>query len=119
MNIKNKYDKDNFIYHIYIDEIIKYIEKGNIKVNNYKGKLFEYSYKLFLSENIKKCEKCKKEMSHNLVCMNIPDYLLINCVWKESNPIVDDVVSFLFLIALKDQLNNLFVCKNRSKNTKL
>ena len=40
INIKNEYDKDNFIYHIYIDEILKYIEKKNLKVNNYKNKLF-------------------------------------------------------------------------------
>ena len=114
-SIKNKYDKDNFIYHIYIDEIIKFIEQGNIKVNKYKSKLFEYSYKLFLSENIKKCENCKMEMNHNLVCMNAPEYLLINCVWKESNPIVDDVISFLFLIPLKDKLDNLFVVRNKNK----
>ena len=117
ITIKNKYDKDNFIYHIYIDEIIKYIEQENLKVKNYKNKLFEYSYKLFLSENKKKCEKCKEEMGHNLVCMNYPEILLINCVWKESNPIVDDVISFFFLISLKDDLNNLFVCYNQA-NTK-
>ena len=117
ITIKNKYDKDNFIYHIYIDEIMKYIEQENLKVKNYKSKLFEYSYKLFLSENKKKCEKCKEEMGHNLVCMNYPEILLINCVWKESNPIVDDVISFFFLISLKDDLNNLFVCYNQT-NTK-
>jgi len=118
ITIKNKYDKDNFIYHIYIDEIIKYIEQENLKVKNYKNKLFEYSYKLFLSENKKKCEKCKVEMGHNLVCMNYPEHLLINCVWKESNPIVDDVISFFFLISLKDDLNNLFVCYNQTDTKK-
>ena len=115
INIKNEYDKDNFIYHIYIDEILKYIEKKNLKVNNYKNKLFELSYKMFLSENVKICEKCKEEMNHNLVCKNSPEYLLINCVWKESNPIVDDVISFFFLISLKDELNNLFTCNKPRK----
>ena len=119
ITIKNKYDKDNFIYHIYIDEILKYIEKENIKIKNYKNKLFEYSYKLFLKENTKKCEKCKEDMNHNLVCMNYPDYLLINCVWKESNPIVDDVITFFFLISLKDELNNLFVCYNKRNRKKI
>ena len=112
-NIKNKYDKDNFIYHIYIDEIFNYISKKNLKVKDYKNKLFELSYKLFLSENSKKCEKCKEEMDHNLVCTNSPQFLLINCVWKESNPIVDDVISLFFLMSLKDGLNNLFTCLNK------
>ena len=113
IKIKNKYDKDNFIYHIYIDEIFNYISKNNLKVKDYKNKLFELSYKLFLSENSKKCEKCKEEMDHNLVCTNSPQFLLINCVWKESNPIVDDVISLFFLMSLKDGLNNLFTCLNK------
>ena len=112
-NIKNKYDKDNFIYHIYIDEIFNYISKKNLKVKDYKNKLFELSYKLFLSENTKKCEKCKEEMEHNLICANGPQFLLINCVWKESNPIVDDVISLFFLMSLKDELNNLFTYFNK------
>ena len=118
ITIKNKYDKDNFIYHIYIDEILKYIDKRNIKVKDYKNKLFELSYKLFLSENIKICEKCKEEMEHNLVCMNNPQFLLINCVWKESNPIVDDVISLFFLMSLKDELNNLFFYYNNTRSTR-
>ena len=118
ITIQNKYDEDNFIYHIYIDEIIKYIEHGNIKVRNYINKLFELSYKLFLSENIRKCEKCNEEMSHNLICMNEPEFLLINCVWKESNPIVDDVISLFFLMSLKDELSNLFICTNKKRSRK-
>ena len=113
--IENKYDKDNFIYHIYIDEIIKYIDHGNIKVRNYINKLFELSYQLFLSENIRKCEKCNEEMSHDLKCMNEPEFLLINCVWKESNPVVDDVISLLFLMSVKDDLSNLFICTNKRR----
>ena len=112
--IKNKYDKDNFMYHIYIDEILKYIEKENIKVKDYKNKLFQFSYKLFLSENKKICDKCKGEMNHSLICQNSPDFILINCVWRQSNPIVDDVMTIFFLMSLKDELNNLFVCKSRT-----
>ena len=117
-NVSNKYDKDNFIYHIYIDEILKYIDQGNIKIKDYKNKLFDYSYKLFLSENYKICEKCKEEMTHNLICLNYPEFLLINCVWKESNPIVDDVIKFFSLLSLKEDLNNLFSCSNNKFNKK-
>ena len=93
-------------------------QKKNLKVKDYKNKLFELSYKLFLSENTKKCEKCKEEMEHNLVCANSPEFLLINCVWKESNPIVDDVISLFFLMSLKDELNNLFTCSNKRTSKK-
>ena len=112
--INNKYDKDNFMYHIYIDEILKYIEKENIKVNDYKNKLFEFSHNLFLSENIKICENCKGKMNHNLIRKNSPDYILINCVWKESNPIVDDAMTIFFMMPLKDEFNNLFICQNKT-----
>ena len=96
--IKNKYDKDNFMYHMYIDEILKYIEKDKIKIKEYKNKLFEFSYNSFILGNNKFCEKCNSEMQHLLICKNYPDYLLINCVWRESNPIVDDVIKIFFLI---------------------
>ena len=105
--INNKYDKDNFMYHIYIDEILKFIEKGDIKVNTFKNKLFEFSHNLFLSENTKVCEKCKEKMEHNLICYNLPDYILINCVWKESNPIVDDAMTIFFMMPIIDEFNNL------------
>ena len=113
-HIQNKYDKDNFMYHIYIDDILNYIQKKNLKVNNYRNKLFEISYKSFIAGNSKICEKCKGEMNHNLICNNCPDYILINCVWRESNPIVDDVLTVLFLMSLKDELNNLFKLPNKS-----
>ena len=113
VQIKNKYDKDNFMYHIYIDDILNYIEKENIKLKDYKNKLFRISYNSFLSGNVKTCEKCKGEMKHNLICKNDPDYILINCVWRESNPIIDDVMTILFLMSLKDELSNLFVCENQ------
>ena len=112
--INIKYDKDNFVYHIYIDEILKYIETEKIKVNAYKNQLFEFSYNSFILGNTKICEKCNSDMLHYLVCGNYPEYLLINCVWKESNPIVDDVMTILFLMSLKDDINNLFVYRNNN-----
>ena len=112
--IKNKYDKDNFMYHMYIDEILKYIEKDKIKIKEYKNKLFEFSYNSVILGNNKFCEKCNSEMQHFLICKNYPDYLLINCVWRESNPIVDDVIKIFFLMSLKDDINNLFYYRNKS-----
>ena len=111
--INNKYDKDNFMYHIYIDEILKYIETDKIKIRDYKNNLFEFSYNSFIIGNNKICEKCNSEMEHYLICKNYPEYLLINCVWRESNPIVDDVMTILFLMSLKDDINKLFVYRNK------
>ena len=108
--IKNEYDKDNFIYHIYIDEILNHIDSANIKINEYKNNFFELAQKIY-KKDIKQCEKCQKIMKKNLICNNKPSYLLINCVWKVSNPILDDVVKFLFLLSLRDDLDNLFSCK--------
>ena len=113
--IKNKYDKDNFIYHIYIDEILKYLSIEDIKVKDYNNKLFEYSYTSFLQSNIKICEKCNSLMEHELICNNCPDYILINCVWRESNPKLEDVMTILFLLSLKDDLNNLFTLQIKKK----
>ena len=112
--INNKYDKDNFMYHIYIDEILKFIEKGNLKVYNFKNKLFEFSHNLFISENTKTCEKCKEKMKHNLICKNLPDFILINCVWRESNPILDDAMTLFFMMPLRDEFSNLFIHKTKS-----
>ena len=112
--INNKYDKDNFMYHIYIDEILKFIEKENIKVFDFKNKLFEFSHNLFISENTKTCEKCKEKMKHNLICKNLPVFILINCVWRESNPIVDDALTLFFMMPLRDEFNNLFIHRTKS-----
>ena len=112
--INNKYDKDNFMYHIYIDEILKFIEKENLKVYSFKNKLFEFSHNLFTSENTKICEKCKEKMKHNLICKNLPDFILINCVWTESNPILDDAMTLFFMMPLRDEFSNLFIHKTRT-----
>jgi hypothetical protein len=102
------------MYHIYIDDILNYIQKKNLKVNNYRNKLFEISYKSFIAGNSKICEKCKGEMNHNLICNNCPDYILINCVWRESNPIVDDDLTLFFMMPLRDEFNNLFIHKTKT-----
>ena len=114
--IQNKYDKDNFMYHIYIDDILKYIQTDNKKVKYFKHKLFEFSYNSFKIENAKICGKCNNVMDHRLICKNCPDYILINCVWKESNPILDDVMTIFYLMSLRDDISNLFVYPNNKHN---
>ena len=113
---KNKYDKDNFLYHIYVEEIINFINENAIKFKNSKGDLFHLSYSLYSEQKVE-CEKCTLLMDKFLMCLNAPKYLLINCVWKNAVPNVKDIVKFLFLLSLEDDLNNLFICQIATKNT--
>ena len=118
-SINNKFDKDNFLYHIYVQELINFIKDNSIQFNKAKGDLFHLSYSLYTDEK-KECNKCKLLMEKFLLCLNVPKYLLINCVWKNASPEIREIIDFLFLLSLSEDLNNLFICQNISntKNTK-
>ena len=107
---KNNFDKDNFLYHIYIEELLNYIKDNAIKFKNSKGDLFHLSYSLYTDDK-KECQKCSLLMDKFLLCFNIPKYLIINCVWKNAIPEINDIRDFLFLLSLEDDLNNLFICQ--------
>ena len=112
-----KYDKDNFIYQIYIEEIFNYIENHKLSFDEYKGKLFMLSY-YSLQNEIIRCEKCKSLMNKILICNNeqgSPKFLLINCVWNNFKPEIQDVIKFLYLISLIEEIDNLFLCPNKIK----
>ncbi len=112
-----KYDKDNFIYQIYIEEIFNYIENHKLSFDEYKGKLFMLSY-YSLQNEIIRCEKCKSLMNKILICNNeqgSPKFLLINCVWNNFKPKIQDVIKFLYLISLIEEIDNLFLCPNKIK----
>ena len=57
-------------------------------------------------------------MDNYLLCMNIPKYLFINCIWKCERPNIEDIEKFLFLISLEEDLNHLFICHNTGYNNK-
>jgi hypothetical protein len=48
-----KYDKDNFIYHIYVEDILNYINKYQLKFDDYKYSLFMLSFFSMKNEDIK------------------------------------------------------------------
>ena len=55
-------------------------------------------------------------MNNTLICNNkqgFPKFLLINCVWNNYKPEIEDVVKFLFLISLVEEIDNLFICPNK------
>ena len=112
---KNLFDKDNFLYHIYIEELLNYIKDNAIKFKISKGDLFHLSYSLYVDDK-KECEKCSLLMDKFLLCLNNPKYLLINCVWKNAIPEITDIVNFLFLLSIEEDLNNLFICQNIKRN---
>ena len=113
---KNNFDKDNFLYQIYVEELLNYIKDNGIKFKNSKGDLFHLSYSLYTDDK-KECESCTLLMDKFLLCLNIPKYLLLNCVWKNTVPEIKEVVDFLFLLSLEEDINNLFICQNRTRNT--
>jgi hypothetical protein len=110
-----QYDKDNFIYQIYVEEILDYIKSHKFDFDEYKEKLFMLSY--YSSQNeIMKCEKCNSPMNKTIICNNeqgFPKFLLINCVWNNFKPDIQDVITFLYLISLIEELDNLFLCPNK------
>ena len=109
-NIK-KYDKDNFIYHIYVDEIMNEINKNHLHFQHYNHNLFKFSRIISLNF-FKNCKKCGNQIKRILKC-NGPEYpifLLLNCIWNTQNIEVKKVIKFLYLLSLEDDLNNLFLC---------
>ena len=113
---QKKYDKDNFIYQIYVEEIFNYIKNNNLDFDEFRENLFRLSYYSLQNEVIK-CEKCKNSILNKiLICNNRqgkPKCLLINCIWKNVKPELQDVVKFLYLISLVDEIDNLFICPNK------
>ena len=104
---KNKYDEDNFIYQIYVNEIIRIIRNKDFK--EFCHKLYYFS-KANSSIEDKTCKKCGKKGKHILkyIGPKCSQYLLINCVWNIKKPELSDVLKFLYLLTLEGTLNDLF-----------
>ena len=116
-SMRVRFDKDNFSYHIYVDELLNFIRNEGIKFKDSVGNLFELTMALFKDE-IKVCEKCSVLYEKYLFCFTTPKYLLINCVWKNQVPEQKDILDFLFLLSAEEDLNRLFMCnKNPNSNT--
>ena len=111
--IYKKYDKDNFIFHIYIDEIMNYINQNNLQFQNYNKNLFKLSQLISLNY-FKNCEKCgnqiKKVLKYN--GKEYPIFLLINCIWNNPRQPLKDVIKFLYILPLEDSLEHLFFGNN-------
>ena len=113
-NIKKttKYDNDNFIYQIYIEQVLEYLQKSNNKNIKFYNKLFQFSQMSFLSDTIK-CSKCGKDMNKRIRCDNNPKILIINCVWNEEMPDLAKVIKLYGLIPIIDEFKKLFEISNK------
>ena len=111
-----KYDKDNFIYQIYVEEIFNYIKSQKLVFDDFKENLFMLSYYSSLNK-VNICEKCKCVKNKILICNNednSPKFLLVNCVWNNARPDLKEVIKFLYFISLVEKLDNLFICPNKT-----
>ena len=115
-SMKVRFDKDNFSYHIYITELLNYIKSNKKSFKEKCQNLFELSLESYKNE-INICDKCSVSYEKYLICYTVPKYLLINCVWGVPLPEKKDVLDFLFLLSVKENLNNLFICNKSKENT--
>ena len=112
----NKYDENNFIYQIYVNEIFDYIHGKNLDFHQYNHRLFFFS-KQCAQNYIKRCKNCynKGFPSLKLIGSDYPEYFLLNCAWNNNRPKINDVIQFLYLLSLEDTLQNIFTCENNKK----
>ena len=110
-----KYDNDNFIYQIYVEELFQYLDNNQkIKLNNYINGLFTF-YQLSYLIDVMECTKCKKKMMKYISCENSPNILIINCVWLDEKPEIEKVIKFFFLIPLYEKFKRIFHFTNTDK----
>ena len=115
-----KYDKDNFFHVIYIEEILNFCEINKCDFENFYNKLFlinkEISHQIFMS-----CEKCKKNNINNImekrtICKQLPSNFLINCIWSNKNPDLEQIVKIYFMIQNDFHIKNLYDTNDINKN---
>ena len=105
-----KYDENNFIYYVSINEIIQNINK------DYSHQLFKFS-QINTSKCESKCKQCGNTLKNQIKFINetFPTYLLLNCIWNKRKPDLNDVIKFLYLLSLEDNITNLFFCEIKNK----
>jgi len=115
-----KYDKDNFIFHIYVDEIMNYINQNNLQFQNYNKNLFKLSQLISLNY-FKNCEKCGNKVKKllKLSGKDYPIFLLINCIWNNPRQPLKDVIKFFYILPLEDSLDHLFFSANFNYKQKI
>ena len=105
-----KYDKDNFVREIYIEEILNFLEISEMAFEDFKNQLFTI-FKEVSYQHVKKCKKCNFVMQKITVCNKLPKYFLINCVWSNKNPSYENIIKFFSMIPFNFNSNDMFDIK--------
>ena len=105
-----KYDKDNFVREIYIEEILNFLEISEMAFEDFKNQLFTI-FKEVSYQHVKKCKKCNLVMQKITVCYKLPKYFLINCVWSNKNPSYENIIKFFSMIPFNFNSNDMFDIK--------
>ena len=114
-SMKVRFDKDNFCYHLYINELLSFIKEEKKTFKEKNQNLFDLSLDAYKKE-IKICEKCSELNDKYLICYSVPKYLLINCIWG-YRPEQKDILDFLFLLSIEEDLKRLFICDDSKEDT--
>ena len=119
------YDKNCYIFNVFVSELLNKIKEKNQNYNAYKLNLFpkikEHS-EIYENPNRIKLAKCKCSSDTELVyakkirLSNSNPYLIINLTWAEEFPNMIDILNVFSLIPMVDKYRHLFSIDKKEKN---
>ena len=110
-----KFDKDNFFYQIYIEEILNYVEVYNYNFDYFYSQIF-FIQKQINYQNIIKCENCKQLINTNyIINNNFPKFFLVNFVWNQNKPDIKKIIKIYLMIQSCINFCNLFDIETKQK----
>ena len=122
--IKRPYNKDCYMFQIFISEICKRIIDKNLNFEDINNKLFyfikEQNQKYDISNT--RINGCKCNEINNLRKLNISkvnnSYVVINLSWSEQFPDLKDILNIFTTLPLSDKNKHLFsLYEEKSKKT--
>ena len=110
-----KFDKDNFFYQIYIEDILNYVEINNYNFDYFYSQIF-FIQKQINYQNIIKCENCKQFINTNyIINNNFPKFFLVNFVWNQNKPDIKKIFKIYLMLQSYINFCNLFDIENNQK----
>ena len=110
-----KFDKDNFFYQIYIEDILNYVEINNYNFDYFSSQIF-FIQKQINYQNIIKCENCKQLINTNyIINNNFPKFFLVNFVWNQNKPDIKKIIKIYLMLQCFINFYNLFDIETNQK----
>ena len=113
-NIKHPYNKDCYMFQIFVSEISKRITEKNLNFENIHWKFFNQikeqneKYDIYST----RIEGCKCDRINNLRKLNLlkadNKYVIINLTWSDNFPDLKDILNIFTSLPLVDKNNHLF-----------